>query len=267
MTWGLAFRIRQWVKGSLLVLPVVGALIGGVLSAADGRLEQIGTPAGWDYSSTTALTVLTTVVGASVGLTGFVVTVSILVVQMSTGTFSARYMRLWYRDPALKAVLAVLVGTFIFSYGLLRRVQGDEVPNVGVILAGLFLCTGMLLFLVFLDRVIHRMRPVKVAALVAHAGREALREVAELASRPRGADTDAELARLSATEPGLVVRSERSGSIQAIHFDGLVAWATRNDCVLVIRHATGDFVSTGTRTLEVYGTPSRPELDRGGCRG
>ena len=29
-----------------------------------------------------------------------------------------------------------------------------------------------------------------------------------------------------------------------------------------MRHATGDFVSTGTRTLEVYGTPARPELDQ-----
>ena len=35
-------------------------------------------PNGWDYSSDTALTVLTTVVGATVGLTGFVVTVTVL---------------------------------------------------------------------------------------------------------------------------------------------------------------------------------------------
>src|SRR4051812_11089040 len=69
---------------------------------------------------------LTTVVGAAVGLTGFVVTVSVLVVQMATGTFSARYMRIWYRDGILKAVLAVLVGTFTFSYSLLRRVGGTR---------------------------------------------------------------------------------------------------------------------------------------------
>ncbi len=36
-------------------------------------------------------------------LVGFVVTVSVLIVQMATGTFSARYMRLWYRDRTLKA--------------------------------------------------------------------------------------------------------------------------------------------------------------------
>ena len=123
MTWGLLFRIRQTLKGSLWVIPVLGGLLGLLLGAADPWLERLGTVPGWDYSTTTALTVLTTVVGASVGLTGFVVTVTILVVQMSTNTFSARYMRIWYRDPVLKAVLGVLAGTFIFSYSLLRQVE------------------------------------------------------------------------------------------------------------------------------------------------
>jgi hypothetical protein len=86
VTWGLHFRIRQALKGSLWVLPVVGGVLGIALGAADPWLEGLGTPSGWDYSATTALTVLTRIVGASVGLTGFVVTVSILVVQMSTGT-------------------------------------------------------------------------------------------------------------------------------------------------------------------------------------
>jgi uncharacterized membrane protein len=243
------------------MVPVLGGLVGFLLALADPQLERLGTPPGWDYSQTTALTVLTTDIGASVGLTGFVVTVSILVVQMATGTFSARYMRIWYRDPVLKAVLAVLVGTFMFSYALLRQVGDAKVPNLGVSLAGLFLGAGMLLFLVFLDRVVHRLRPVKVAALTAEAGRDALREMAEAASHPHQAKTDAELAQLQAVEPTIVVRSSRPGSIQAIHLDGLVAWATRNDCTLVLRHGTGDFVSTGVRTLEVYGNPGRERLD------
>ncbi len=261
MTWGLLFRVRQTLKGSLWVLPVVGGVLGLALGAADPWLEEIGTPSGWDYSASTALTILTTVAGASVGLTGFVVTVTILVVQMSTGTFSARYMRIWYRDPVLKAVLAVLAGTFIFSYSLLRQVEGTEVPHNGVSLAGLCLGLGLLLFLVFLDRVVHRLRPVKVAELVAHAGRAALREAADAASRPRQADTDAELALLAAEEPRLVVRSSRPGAIQAIHLNGLVAWASRNDCTLVLRHTAGDFVSTSARILEVYGTTTRERLD------
>ena len=127
---------------------------------------------------------LAAVVAASVGLVGFVVTVSVLIVQMATGTFSARYMRIFYRDWAFKAVLAVLIGTFTFSYTLMRHVEEDDVPNLGVTLAGAFLGLGILLFVVFLDRAIHRLRPVAVAALVARAGRRALREVLAEAATP-----------------------------------------------------------------------------------
>jgi hypothetical protein len=41
------------------------------------------------------------VLGAMAALTGFVVTVTVLVVQTAIDTFSPRYMRLWYRERAL----------------------------------------------------------------------------------------------------------------------------------------------------------------------
>ena len=229
MNWGLAFRVRQTLKGSLWVLPLIGGVVGFVLSNATVWLENAThVPSGWDYSPATALTVLTTDVGACVGLIGFVVTVSVLVVQMATGTFSARYMRLWYRDGVLKATLAVLMGTLVFSYTLIRRID-EDVPNLGVTLAGLLLSTGLVLFLVFLDRFLHRLRPVKVAALVARSGRDALRATVELASTRRRSGADAELQELLAREPTLVVRSRQSGALQAIDDEGLLAWATRHD--------------------------------------
>jgi uncharacterized membrane protein len=116
-------------------------------------------------------------------LTGFVITVTVLVVQMATGTFSARYLRLWYRDRMLKATLAVLAGTLTFSFGLLRRIESDFVPNIGVSAAGLLVVSGLILFLIFFDRFIHRLRPVAVAALVTGAGRKAFGEATRLAAR------------------------------------------------------------------------------------
>jgi len=258
MSWSLAFRVRQTLKGSLWVLPLIGGVVGFVLSNATVWLENAThVPSGWDYSPATALTVLTTDVGACVGLIGFVVTVSVLVVQMATGTFSARYMRLWYRDGVLKATLAVLMGTLVFSYTLIRRID-EDVPNLGVTLAGLLLSTGLVLFLVFLDRFLHRLRPVKVAALVAHAGREALRSTVEVASTRRRSGAAAELDEILAREPTLVVRSKTSGALQAIDDEGLLAWATRHDAVVVMRHGVGDFVSSGATLLEVYGTATFP---------
>ena len=65
MSWGLMFRIRQTLKGSLWVLPLVGGLLGLGLSNASVWLEgRSFVPHGWDYSTDTALTVLTTVVAA-----------------------------------------------------------------------------------------------------------------------------------------------------------------------------------------------------------
>ena len=183
---------------------------------------------------------LTTVVGATVGLTGFVVTVSVLVVQMATGTFSARYMRLWYRDGILKAVLAVLIGTFIFSFSLLRRVETrTRCRTSASALCGVFLGSGLVLFLVFLDRFVHRLRPVAVAALVAKAGRQSLRNVARDASSPKRQADDDEI-RCARRAARRVVRAQRPAGRDP---GGRRARARRvgaeHDCVLVLPHAVG----------------------------
>jgi uncharacterized membrane protein len=245
--WGIAFRARQFAKGSLWLLPLIGALFGAVLGSLTVNKHVSGL---WDYTPGTATTLLSAVVGSTAALTGFVVTVSVLVVQMATGTFSARYMRLWYRDGLLKATLAVIVGTLTFSFALLRRVSTDFVPNLGVTAAGVFLLVGILFFLLFLDRFIHRLRPVAVAALVAKAGRRALAESPATTAPVAAAD-------IPEGAPSLQVTTETAGAIQAVHGAGLVRWARRHDCVVVLRQAVGDFVPSGRVLMDVYGDPGR----------
>jgi uncharacterized membrane protein len=253
MNWSVAFRLRRYLRESLWVIPLVGGALGwlfGFVASDVSVVSDVSTR--WQYSASTAEAVLAAVVAASVGLVGFVVTVSVLIVQMSTNTFSARYMRIFYRDRAFKAVLAVLIGSFTFSYTLMRYVEDDNVPNLGVTAAGMFLGLGILLFVVFLDRAIHRLRPVAVAALVATAGRKALRELLEDAARP---DAPAVVpAPFSPPgDPARVVRMVRGGAIQAIDFRGLGRWARENGSLVVLRHPVGDFVSAGAALIEIYG--------------
>jgi uncharacterized membrane protein len=250
MTWSQRFRARESIRGSLWVLPMLGAILGALLAAFVSFVdEQVGVPTVWSYSPSTASSVLTSIVGATAALTGFVVTVTVLVVQMAIGTFSARSMRLWYRDGLLKATLAVLVGTLTFSFSLLRRIESNFVPDIGVTLSGVLVTLSLLLFLLFFNRFVHRLRPVAVAAYVGEAGRAAFAQNAGLAERP-----DIRWQRQPTTdEPTLLVRASRAGSIQAVHSDGLVRWARDYDAELVLTHAVGDFVPAGGTLFQVYG--------------
>ena len=243
------------------MLPLIGGLLGVLLGTVDVQIERsVDVPPYWQYSASTASSVLTTIVGATAALTGFVVTVTVLVVQMATGTFSARYMRLWYRDRMLKAVLAVLVGTLTFSFALLLRVETTFVPNIGVTISGILIAAGLLLFMVFLDRYLHRLRPVAVAALVADAGRRAFHEAVQAAAAPDAPDLRVTPYR-AADPPTQVVRSRRAGSIQAIDRPGLVRFARQHNCLLVLPHIVGDFIPEGATLIEIHGS-SQPADDQ-----
>jgi uncharacterized membrane protein len=251
--WRLVFQTRQYLRGSLWFLPLLGGVAGAVLGLLEAPIgRRVDVPESLQYSASTASTVLSAIVGSTAALTGFVVTVSVLVVQMATGTFSARYMRLWYRDRLLHVLLALLVGTFTFSFTLLAGVEQGSVPNLGITTTGALMAVDLFLFLFFLDRFIHRLRPVAVAALVADAGRRSFQSLVR-ASVGGDAPEIVHERFESDDEPTLVVRSPRAGSIQAIHGEGLVRFARAHRCTVVLEHAVGDFVPEGAPVISVYG--------------
>lgn len=252
MSWARRFRARQYIRGSLWVLPLIGGVLGVALGELDVVVDKsLDLSGALAYSASTATTLLATIVGAMAALTGFVVTVTTLVVQMATGTFSARYMRLWYRDRMLKALLALLIGTLAFSFALLRHVETNSVPNLGVSVAGVLVVASLLLFLLFLDIYLHRLRPVAVAVLVADYVRDEFQpQEAALVAAP---DIWLGVFEANGERPTLVVHSENAGAIQAIDVGGLVRWAREHECLVVFRHTIGDFVPARAKLIEIYG--------------
>ncbi|MFF4230649.1 DUF2254 domain-containing protein [Streptomyces sp. NPDC001820] len=258
MTWATAFRLRQYAKASLWIVPLFGLVL-GVLLAEYAVAADVSDwlPATWRYSATTASGVLSAIVGAMVALLGFVVTIGVLVVQQATGTLSPRYMRLWYRDRLQKAVLATFAGTFAFAFSLLRSIESDSVPDLGVTLAGLLVSVSLLLLLIYLSRFTHNLRPVAIADMVGRMGEKILTRAARAG---RSALLDGE----PALPAGPVTRilSERGGAIQAFDVAGLTRAAVRHDCTFVVTHPVGDFVPPGATLIEVHGGVSAPDPRR-----
>ncbi|MGW6687072.1 DUF2254 domain-containing protein [Streptomyces sp. NPDC054961] len=259
MSWAARFRLRQYAKASLWIVPLIGLLLGAVLAEWAAGVHTAGWfPDDWRYSATTASSVLSSVVGAMVALLGFVVTIGVLVVQQATGTLSPRYMRLWYRDRLQKAVLATFTGTFAFAYSLLRRIESDDVPDMGVTLAGVAVSVSLMLLLIYLNRFTHNLRPVAIADLVGRLGAKVLLRATEHVRRSSAGDE----AVVTPAGPVTHIRSERGGVVQAFDVAGLIAAAARHDCVLVLAHQVGDFVPPGTTLVEAHGSAPAPDPRR-----
>ncbi|MFF5788700.1 DUF2254 domain-containing protein [Streptomyces sp. NPDC012693] len=258
-SWAARFGLRQYVKASLWIVPMLGLVLGALLAelalAADSADRP---PSGWHYSATTASGVLTAIVGAMVALLGFVVTIGVLVVQQATGTLSPRYMRLWYRDRLQKAVLATFTGTFAFAFSLLRSVESDSVPDLGVTVAGAAVAVSLVLLLIYLNRFTHSLRPVAIAELVARLGDSVFSKGAAAirGAAPRGPGA------VPSGAPVTRIRAVRGGAVQAFDVRGLIAEAARHDCVLVVTRRVGDFVPPGTVLVEVHGGRSAPDPAR-----
>ncbi|MEV4946938.1 DUF2254 domain-containing protein [Streptomyces sp. NPDC053755] len=258
-SWAARFRARQYIKASLWIVPLFGLVLGGVLAEWALAADRTGRPpSGWHYSASTASGVLTAIVGAMVALLGFVVTIGVLVVQQATGTLSPRYMRLWYRDRLQKVVLATFTGTFAFAFSLLRSIEDDSVPDLGVTLAGAAVGVSLVLLLIYLNRFTHSLRPVAIAELVVRMGQDVFTKGA--AAIRDAAPHPSEV--VPAGPPALRIRSEHGGAIQAFDLRRLVAEAVRHDCVLVVTRLIGDFVPPGAVLVEVHGGTSRPAPDR-----
>jgi uncharacterized membrane protein len=259
VTWATRFRVRQYLSESLWVVPLLGALAGVVGGVVVVQIDQgVHLSSDWQYSASSASTVLSAIVGAMAALTGFVV-------QMATGTFSARYMRLWYRDRMLKGVLALLIGTLAFSFSLLRRVETNFVPNIGVTVAGTLVLVGLVLFVLFLNRFVHRLRPVAVAVLASQGVRRSLRDAL-------GLGRDAPDVFAGAVDPhdeeaAVAIRCKRAGAIQAVNVPAMATWAHQHDCLVAVRHFVGEFVQERDVLIDVYGEPGDPDTAERALRG
>jgi uncharacterized membrane protein len=153
----------------------------------------------------------------------------------------------------LKILLALLVGTLAYSFTLLRRIEGSFVPDLGVSIAGSLVVADLLLFVVFLDRFLHRLRPVAVAAFVA---RYIRRDFARYTATLAAPDVFTGVFEPAGQQPALVIRSARPGAIQALDARGLADWAHEHRCLVVLCRQVGDFVPAGAKLIETTAAPS-----------
>jgi uncharacterized membrane protein len=234
-------------------VPVLCVLAGLGLSYAtvvvdDGGLIPITLTGGPDA----ALAILGTVAASMITLTGIVLTIVLVVVQLAMGQFSPRIVRAILHDRPSQLAIGIFVATFAHAMLAMREIssleEGAPVPGLAIVVAFLLVVVSIVVLILYIN---HIGQSLRVAALIDSVGDETRTLVDNLYA----AGPDA-----SAATPD-VVPAPSSGVVFRIDYEALVQAAAVADCTLVLVPALGDFVPAGAPLVRVLGDPAR--LDGG----
>ncbi len=259
LNWGWRFRLREQLRSSLWVVPMVFALGGWFLeSFVVGTGREIAIPEDEQLSAAVSTTVLAMIAGSMMTVTAIVFSVLTLTVQYAGTTISPRAVRTFYRDRVVKASLGMFVGTF--TYTLILALASDT-PGIelGVAVAVLLALISIVVFIVLVNHVGQGLRAASMVRRVNHATHRAINEV-----HPHQATTETTSPDLEAQsdEPRRIIAHDGdAGFAMAVDFEGLARHAAHRGATITLIPTVGDFISPGSALFAVH-EPRKPVSTR-----
>ena len=252
------FRIWDYLRSSLWFVPIVCVLVGVGLSFAtiafDRSFEGV-VPRSLSGDPDAALAILTTVAMSMVTLTGLVLTITMVVVQLAMGQFTPRVIRTILRDRPSQFAIGVFVATFAHAMLVMREVAAPSRSDPNGFVPGLAIVVAFVLILisimVLVSYVHHIGQSLRVASLIDSVGDDTRKLLFELYP-------DVGAGGESVTEPTLeplqqVVPAPSPGVLYKLDERELVEAAESADVTIVILPRIGDFVPQGAPIFNVHG--------------
>ncbi|MEV0275703.1 DUF2254 domain-containing protein [Streptomyces sp. NPDC050610] len=262
--------LREHLRDTFWFTPAVGLVGAIVLAAVVLTLDNLVVEAlqeDGEYGTVSSLikiaedakSIITTVGSAMLTFIGVVFSISLVALQMASGQFSPRVVRLYVRSRITKATFAVFLATFLFALLVQASYESEAnprtvstVPFISGITCVVLVLVSLVLFIAYVNSTIRLMR---VSHVVDRITREAFR-VLDRYEHGSGDAPDLPEAVAEAAHQG------RAGVLRDVHIARLVRIARRNRAVFRLVPRIGDFVVPGTPVLTVHGgtTPSRRAL-------
>lgn len=244
-------RSSFWLVPALCVTLAIGLGIGLValdqaLPLAHGLAVFPGPPEG-------ARSFLSSIVQAMISFTGLVFSITVVVLQLSSGQFSPRVLQMFLGDRTIQLALGVFIATFVYAMVVLRAVRGTSssagfVPRIAVTVAFVFVLASVALFIRYISHVANM---VRVATIITYIGRQA-REI--LSSRyPRTTTGPGSFPVLPSS--GTTIAAPCGGVVVSVNEERLVRVAAGAGWVLMLVPRVGDFVPAGAPLVAVRAEP------------
>jgi len=264
-SWRTRFLLREWVAGSLFVIPTLYMATALALAEALPRIEGSRDLLSLNFENDTARTFYSAVAGGMIAFTGLVVSIAVVVVQFGASQYTPRLVSRFRRDPVVKHALGAFIAPAIFSLvslGSIGRDGATVVPSVAITVALALLVGAVLAFYGLVGRLLDLLRPRRIVGqIVEHAAR-AIRETYPFALR----DGPAPAAVQHPPVTTLVRHEGRPGVVSALDRARLVRAATAAGVVIEVRFGVGVYVPKGADLFAIHGDAQRlqrVELSKG----
>lgn len=196
---------------------------------------------GFEYDSISGVqTLLSVIATSSMAAASVAFSITIVALTLASQQFGPRLLRNFMRDNTNQVVLGGLLGIYIYCLVVLAASSDHgDVPTLSVIVAMLLAITGVFLLVFFIHNVADGIHVNNLIAKVAEElNLTALRLYDNDASDEAGSDSAVDDSTLDLAD----IQIASSGYLQAINKDDLLALAVRQDAVIVLQCAAGDFL-------------------------
>jgi len=263
MPWERRYRWTLTARTSLVLWAGLSLVAAVPCAMAVRGLDR---ETGWklfNYAPEGARALLGTLVGSMLTFIVFVLSTTLIVVQLASGQLTPRIISLVLATPGVKIALGALTFTYAYTLSALARIE-DNVPDLAVSSAVLLNLLCIILFLKFVQQLSTGLRPASLMQLVADHARRVVADVYPTASDPTRPEGPVSV-NLPATPPSVVSHIGRPGVLMAFGTADVTRLATAADAVVELLPEVGDFVADGDSVFRVFcgARPVSPAALRG----
>jgi uncharacterized membrane protein len=250
-----SFRLWHTLRTALWPIPILCVLAGVAISFATVTLDS-GTLVSVDFvgGPDAALAILGAIAASMITLTGLVLTIVLVVVQLAMGQFSPRIVRTILYDRPSQFAIGIFAAAFAHSMLAMRKIASTEdgapVPGLAILFAFGLVVLSIIVLILYTN---HIGQSLRAAALIDSVGDET-RTLLDKLYPDQGSP--------GVTTTANSIPSPASGVLFHIAYDDLVDAASEANCIVTLTPMIGDFVPAGAQLFAVEGDTTALDAGR-----
>ena len=249
MRWNQLYRLRNYLKSSLWVVPFIAIPLALVAARSLHRLDDW---LGWrllDFGTTGARTLLEAYVTATLSFVVFTFGSLLVAIQVASAQMTPRIIATTLlRNDVVKYTVGLLIFTLMFALGAQNKMDKD-VHQLVMLVATLLGVFSFAAFFYLIDYASRLLRPISI---LAHVGEDGIAVVESVYPDPSSGPPKFGCHKLGDPD-GIIWHRGTSGIVLAVNLRLLMAKAEASDGIIEFVPQVGDFVSVDEPLFNLYG--------------